>query len=281
MRFRPPSPVWITVFVTCWPIVTLAQMPDPKFDARVARPAFNASHPKLIIDKGHFNFYNGGGRYRPLADLAVADGFDVFEGSNPFTLQDLTGAQVLIVADAMASGMVGAPGASDPAFKPAECEAGREWVKAGGGLLLVADHAPMGISMRTMAQRFRVDMSGGICTDPVLSDPALGASTLLFTWKNHGLGLHPITVGRDSTERIHSVETFTGQSLSGPPGSVTLLKVSDRAQDVRMSTTQMHGSSPDSLKRSAAGRAQGLALTYGKGRIVVLADAQMLAAQLV
>src|SRR5262249_34409462 len=131
-----------------------------------------------------------------------------------------------------------------------------------------------------MAQRFGVDMSGGYLIDPALADTTMGASTLLFTWRNHGLGLHPITIGRDSTERVHRIETFTGQSLAGPPGSVALLKLSDRAQDVMMGINTVHGSVPDSLKRSGAGRAQGLALRYGKGRVVVLADAQMLAAQL-
>ena len=65
--------------------------------------------------------------------------------------------------------------------------------------------------------------------------------------------------------------TFTGQSLKGPTDSVALLKLSDSAKDVpdREATTST----------SAAGRAQSLALKFGKGRVVVQGEAAMLSAQ--
>jgi hypothetical protein len=36
---------------------------------------------------------------------------------------------------------------------------------------------------------------------------------------------HPITKGRDVSERINRVMTFTGQSITGTPGSIALLKL--------------------------------------------------------
>ena len=83
----------------------------------------------------------------------------------------------------------------------------------------------------------------------------------------------PILEGRDQSERIDRVLTYTGQSLKGPSGSVALLKLSDTARD-----RPAAGSS--GRTGSAAGRAQGLAFLLGKGRVVVLGEAGMLSAQL-
>ena len=52
--------------------------------------------------------------------------------------------------------------------------------------------------------------------------------------------------GRDPSERIDRILTFTGQSLKGPPGSVQLLKFSDTAMDM--------GFGRERKKVSAAGR---------------------------
>lgn len=52
---------------------------DPAFTPHVATPAFTGRHPKLLIDAGHRNLYNAKGAYRSVADLATADGFEVYE----------------------------------------------------------------------------------------------------------------------------------------------------------------------------------------------------------
>jgi hypothetical protein len=66
--------------------------------------------------------------------------------------------------------------------------------------------------------------------------------------------------------------TFVGQSLKGPAGSVPFLKLSKAAVDIGPGGAR---------KRPAAGRAQGIALYHGKGRVVVLGEAAMLSAQVV
>ena len=85
----------------------------------------------------------------------------------------------------------------------------------------------------------------------------------------------PILEGRNASERISWITAFTGQSLKGPEGSVAFLKLANTAVDV----TPRRGDAPQSHV-SAAGRAQGIALKLGKGRVVVLAEAAMLSAQL-
>lgn len=80
-----------------------------------------------------------------------------------------------------------------------------------------------------------------------------------------------MTRGRNAGERINKVIAFTGQSLKGPAESIPFMKLADSAQDT------MGG--PNRSFVSAAGRAQGIALKFGKGRAIFLGEAGMLSAQ--
>ena len=95
--------------------------------------------------------------------------------------------------------------------------------------------------------------------------------TLLFARENRLLGDHPILHGRDASERVNRVQTFAGTSLLGPRGAVQILRHADTAVDA--------AGGGSSKLAPAAGRALGLAFPFGKGRVVVLADATVLAAQ--
>ena len=112
-------------------------------------------------------------------------------------------------------------------------------------------------------------MSTGAVFDPVNSEE--GPASLIFSRKNHLLGDHPITRGRDDSERVNKVQTFTGTSLKGPEGSVPILKLADTAID---------RSFGNGGEVSAAGRSQGLAFPFGQGRVVVMGEAAELSAQL-
>lgn len=160
-----------------------------------------------------------------------------------------------------------------PAFSEQECDDVREWVHAGGALLLIADHRPFGAAAEILAKRFTVEMSKGYVFDTTYLDPKGNyRNELLFTRENGGLADHPVTRGRDETERINRVMTFVGQSLKGPAGSVALLKLADTSidrQDLATSTPEV----------SAAGRSQGIAMKFGTGRVIILGEAAMLSAQ--
>ena len=107
--------------------------------------------------------------------------------------------------------------------------------------------------------------------DPANSETGAPAQ-LIFSRVNRLIGEHPILTGRDGSERVDRVLTFAGQSLKGPRGSVALLKLSPSAVDQpRPAVPGRNG--------SAAGRAQGLALSLGRGKVVVLGEAAMLSAQ--
>lgn len=217
------------------------------------------------------------GRYLPFARLLRNDGCDVFPGRDRFTAASLERLDVLVISNALGHDDMGDTAAAHPAFSPKECEAVRAWVERGGALLLIADHAPMGAAARTLGAVLGVDMRNGYTVDTL--QMALGPSNIAYV---PGRGLdpdHPIIRGRDSTETLRCVVTFTGQSLAGPPGAAQLLRLSDRAQDLMVGLGEYRADVPESKRLSAAGRAQGLAFMLGKGRVVVLAEAAMMSAQ--
>jgi hypothetical protein len=58
-------------------VVRTQQQAEVNFDARVARPAYSTTHPKVLFDEAHFNFHTAGGRYKPFADLLTNDGYQI------------------------------------------------------------------------------------------------------------------------------------------------------------------------------------------------------------
>lgn len=249
------------------------QIADPNFDARVAKPAYSKNGPKVLFDEAHNNFHTAAGRYKPFADLITNDGCLVTPNKQNFSAETLKGYDILVISNALGAVRMNAPEAANPAFTDAECDAVRDWVKSGGALLLIADHAPMGAANQVLAQRFGVEMSKMFTIDNQNYDvDSKNPGFIVYTRESGRLADHAITRGRNDTERVNKIITFTGQSLRGPADSVAFLKLADTAVDA------MPGVNTDPA--SAAGRAQGIVMSFGKGRAVVLGEAAMLSAQL-
>ena len=274
---------------------------DLHYDASVAHPAYVTQHPRILFDAAHRNFHLPDGRYRPFADLIRNDGYLIDTNERPFSAESLAGHDVLVIANAR-----GAEGGEvdGSAFTEAECRAVADWVRGGGSLLLIADHAPFGGAAASLAAAFGVDMSKGVTADPGHKDPeTLNPSFILYTRGDQMLGAHPILEGRDRSERIGRVMTFSGQSLRGPEGSTILLALGEAAVDRQQPSpaevraaiaaareqAQREGrSAPGQIRMplrapptSAAGRGQAVAFGFGRGRVVVLGEAAMLSAQYV
>lgn len=247
------------------------QMADPEFDVSVARPAYKDDGPRVMFDEAHHNFHTTEGRYKPFVDLLMNDGYRVIRNRQTFVKTRLSGFKILVIANALGAEEDDDEGADKSAFSNEEIEAVADWVKGGGALLLIADHAPFGGAASVLATRFGVDMSKGYTFDP--QNSVAGSPTqLIFSRENKLLANHSIAEGRNENERIKLVCSFTGQSLKGPEGSVEILKLADSATD--KPTYAAETSTP------AAGRAQAIALKFGKGRVVVQGEAAMLSAQI-
>ena len=131
--------------------------------------------------------------------------------------------------------------------------------------MLVLDHAPDGITAGALAAAFGVSITNAVTFDGAFVKPtALQAipGHFLFTRDAGLLGNHPILGG------VNLIVTYTGSSLIAPPDATVLL---------RLPTTANHRVWNRQQKRldisSAAGRAQAVALEYGRGRVVALAEA--------
>lgn len=269
------------------------QMADPNFKTSVESPAFSKTHPIIAIDEAHSNFHTAEGRYKPLADLLRSDGYKVERGKKKFSKESLKGISILIISNAVAPDAEN--DSSAPAFADQECDVVRDWVKDGGSLLLIADHTPFGSAAEGLAKRFDVDMGKGYVFDAANSE---GSPTLLVFSRTNGLlGDHPIIQGRSPSEEVMRIISFTGQSLGAPEGAVVLMKLGPDAYESpnhkelqasldsasKNSTDQKFKVDKDQARsaRSVGGRAQGIAMKFGKGRLVILGEAAMLSAQVI
>lgn len=264
------------------------QAADPNFSTTVERPAYTGEkRPRVVIDEAHDNFHTAEGRYKPLADLLRGDGYEIMRGTKSFTAENLAGTDVLVISNALHPHAEQEQFRSAPAFTEAEADVVRDWVRTGGALLLIADHAPFGAAAKNLAARFGVGLGGGYVFDRQHSN-ADQPSLLVFSRDNGLLADHPITRGRDASERITRVVTFTGESLSVPAGASALLRLSPSAYECaggiaceRAMAAAKEGQPLAELATAVAGRAQGLALPFGKGRVVVMGEAAMFSAQVV
>ena len=269
------------------PVLEAQQVADSTYDVSIEHPTYRQGDgPIVAIDEAHGNFHTREGRYRPLARLLENDGYRVRSFATLFSRGALDSVNILIIANAIGgpwdAGAYGRAG-----FTEEEAVAVERWVRDGGRLLLIADHAPMGVAAENLAARFGVGMSKGYTEDTThqFNIGGFGTSVLLYTHASNLLRDHPITRGLDS------VVTFTGQSLAGPPGSEPILVLGEGAFDHPSPTPEQAAKvTPGTAWRTAvvglpttpaAGRAQGLALIVGKGRVVVLGEAAMLSAQAV
>jgi len=140
----------------------------------------------VLIDETHNNFHTKEGRYKPFSLLLENDGYTVNsiapEMDFNATLTANPHAVLLIANPLNASNNIpdskGKVTWSDPirsAFTNDEIDGLVNWVKAGGSLMLIADHYPFPGAVNTLAQRFGFFMDDGYNFDPNYNNVFLNA----------------------------------------------------------------------------------------------------------
>jgi hypothetical protein len=267
-----------------------SQAADGSYEPFVAAPAFSGrGRPEVLIDEAHYNVHTMGGSYAPFAQLLRRDGYWVRRIGVPHSAEALRSQantrRVLVIANPL--GWRGALQAAlgrgrlerlvrlrPDGISPGERAAIDAWVRGGGSLLLVADHAPAGEAARALAAVFGVEMTNWWAEDYAHHDTTtVNPGFLVFSRDNGLLGPHPIIEGRDESEAVARVMTFTGQALRLPPRAVSLLTLAPTAREYPYRRSREHEG------RSAAGLSQAVALEHGAGRVVVLGEAAMITAQ--
>ena len=269
------KPLVCLVFLMLFSVFAFSQhLADPEFKTNVERPAYSKNTPRVLFDEAHFNFHTSAGRYKPLTDLLMNDGYRVVVNRQPFTKKSLESFKLLIVVNALGEEDIDEVAAENSAFTDEECSVVRDWVRGGGALLLIAGRRPFGNSAANLAKQFGVEMAGSFTQDDENCVEKDNPSLIIYSRDNQLLAEHPITQGREAAEKVSRVIVFSGQSLKGPDESTAFLKLADSA-------TEFPTMSPAPVvKISARGRSQGIALKIGGGRVVVLAEADMLTALL-
>ena len=267
------------------PVAAQEQMGDPSFQPTIARPTYAGDGPMIQLDAAHGSAQTIDGRYAGFAALVRADGYRIRAGETKLDQPGaLDGVDVLVISNAVAP----ADGSSSDAFTAGEIVALDAWIRAGGSLLLAADHAPYGSANATLGATLGVEMGKGYAF--LLT--ADGGLVTNLDYPAEALGEHPVIAGRDESERVRRIRTFTGQSLRGPDGATVLMAMSDGAREapnlpiLQQIDDRIEGapSTRDAVLAELARPAlpaQGLAFVHGVGRVVVLGEAGMLTAQVV
>ena len=280
----------IVLFFVCVGTVVAQQMADPNFDASVAHATFTTTHPRVAIDQAHDNFHTKDGLFKPFADLLRNDGYAVVANTGKFASGNLDGIDILVISNAIGK-LENDNNNSSPAFTKIECDAVHDWVRRGGSLFLIADHAPMGDAAAPLAKAFGIALGNGFVfdTDPNDFDEK-DPTELVFSDRNRLLRSNPIIRGRNGGERLHRLVAFTGESVTTPRGAIVLLQLSPTVGEVPTRSALQPLYDEDDTKASAnreaaikqwpiKGRAMAVALRLGRGRVVVSGEAGMLTAQ--
>ena len=254
------------------------QRPDDTYDVSVKDPAFEATHPIIVLDEAHNNTHTISGTYGPFAKLISNDGCTVRDNDEPFSAKSLMGADLLVIANAKG----GKHNAKETAaFSTAECKAVKQWVEAGGSLLLIADHYPFGSAAQNLSQQFGVHMFNGETTDTIHGGGSF-KDRLQFSSKNQLLAMNEITQGINSSNAVTTVIADRGQSLNVPDSAIVLLKLSESSFHALPNSIWTKGDKTYTRFADpvpAFGNCQGLAMKVGKGKVIILGEASMLTAQ--
>lgn len=253
------------------------QVVDTAFTYRVERPAYTVgTGPVVLIDAAHVNFHTAEGRYRPFAELARADGYTVRSLTSAISAASLAGARVFVTANARAASTSAEPELpAIAAFTSDEVIATRQWVEAGGSLLIIADHMPIAGTMETLAAAFGIYLIDSF----VYANPTdtLGTQSLVFRRSDGTLASHPITNGRSARERIDSVATFTGAVFRNDVAADTVLALP--AGSVAYLPMKAWAFTEQTPRFRASHMLQAATRSLGAGRVAVFAEAGMFTAQ--
>ncbi len=278
--------------VVGWLVVALAggsvsaqQVPDTAFRPLVRRPAYPiGAGPTLCLDEAHHNFHTLDNRFRAFGELARRDGFRVSANQAGFDFDGLSRCRILVISNAQPndSSWDTYPTPTPSAFTKDEIKSVYLWVEQGGSLLLIADHMPLAGAAAQLATAFGLSFTDGFAVAGFeggdAERQAAFALPTLFTSSDGTLRPHPIVRGRDTTERITQVRSFTGQAFRvavGRAAPVLILPASFVSLEPRIAWQF----GPDTKKRPVGGWLQGATIRVRGGRVAFFGEAAMFSAQ--
>lgn len=252
------------------------QVADSAYAPPIARPTWaEGAGPLVLIDEAHHDFHTAGGRFYPFARLLRRDGYTVEPIAQPFSAATLEPAGVLVISNPLAERNADGEWAlpTPSAFTAAEIDAVQAWVRAGGSLLLIADHMPFPGAAGELARRFGFEFRNGFAMREGAPGP------FVFRAADGSLAASPIIAGRGPVDRVDSVASFTGSAFRALDDDVVpILVLAPDVVSLEPDTAwQFHESTP---RTPVGGWLQGAAREFGAGRVAVFGEAAMFSAQL-
>jgi len=267
------KPVALTIpALLCVVSLFAQQVPDTLFSPTITNPAYLPQQgSSIFIDEAHNNFHTLSGGYRPFANVLKKDGYVLRPLTQRFSEEALRPANILVVANALHSDNVRRWSLPTPsAFSEEEISALNTWVKSGGSLFLIADHMPCAGAAEKLAASFGIKFYNGFARKERNNGVDIFKT-------GSGLAECALTNGRNSSELVTSLQTFTGQAFQIPEDAVAVLTLNQEYEILLPETAWEFTKLTPRL--SADGFVQGAYLRYGSGRLVVFGEAAMFTAQ--
>lgn len=253
------------------------QIPDPDYNPPISAPEYGRGQGPIVgIDEGHRNFHTLDGGYSTFGTLVERDGWAVKGVTGTFSEESLERVDILVIANATheQSRDAWAPLPNFSAFTTAEIAAVERWVRQGGSLLLIADHMPLAGHAERLAAAFGVRFYNGFALDPA------GRGRITFRSSDGSLAPSSATVGRNTTEKVDSVTTYTGQGFRTDPGvDVTPILVLPEGTWILLPRVAWEFGD-DTPRVPGTNLLQGALIRHGAGRLAVMGEAAMFTAQL-
>ncbi len=280
----------VAVIIACAvvaPALLAQQLPDREFRPPVPRPAYGpAGGPRLCLDEAHHNFHTLDDRFWAFGELARRDGYRVAPSRAAISAAALAECDLFVISNAQSSDLPWDryPSPTPSAFADTEIAALQAWVDGGGRLLLIADHMPLAGAAAKLAAAFGAQFTDGFAYKAVpagASDSvtaALRGTPTLFVPADGTLPAHAIVRGRDSTERVTQVRSFTGQAFRvvGTGAEPVLVLPTDFIVLLPRYAWQFDA---NTKQEPVGGWLQGATRRVGRGRVAFFGEAAMFSAQ--
>lgn len=252
------------------------QVSDPDFNPPLINPAYPLGEgSQVYIDEAHNNFHTMDGRYKPFADLLIKDGYIVKPFIETIGKHTLDSVDILVISNALNIRNTEDWTLPTPsAFTEDEIKNIALWVNEGGSLFLIADHMPFPGAAGELAKEFGFELNNGFAWDTT----SAGGNPDLFTREDGTLGDNFITNGRDESESVDSIYSFTGEAFQIPDDAVPVLIMNKNFISLMPDTAWNF--KPGTPQVSVAGWSQGAVEIFGKGKFAMWGEAAMFSAQI-
>ena len=255
------------------------QVADTTYNPIIHNHAYELGKgPVIFIDEGHNNLNTKNGRYQSFSNLLERDGYNVISYKNVFTKNDLSKGKILVISNALNENVEDWIIPNPSAFTKSEIDELSQWVFEGGNIFLIADHMPIADASKTLANTFGFEFTNGFVFDS-RTDWSVSREPTIFNLKEKTLVESIITKGRDSTESVKQIASFTGQGFKIPYDATPILIFDENYINMLPDTSWTFDEK--TTVKNVEGWSQGAYKKYGKGKIVAFGEAAMFTAQLV